>query len=211
MELLKCNSSRLLHSRSLWPWREVIIGLAVSALVAGCSASRGITEIRSHPYPVIHEDDSAEKLMDEDDKVFIEVRKAKIDGAVDNLAIRYRSLFPEGEIIRPGDREEYVDIDGRKAYRVVFRTKYIRIRKRLESGLKPENLPEGATIRSILDPATGETVPVLYGPVIPRRKILYLVEGKQYIYYILLRADGDAIGPAQKKFKEFVRSGIEYQ
>ncbi|MEJ2716521.1 MAG: hypothetical protein P8182_05195 [Deltaproteobacteria bacterium] len=149
--------------------------------------------------------------MDEDDKVFIEVRKAKIEAPVDNLAIRYRALFPEGEIIRPGDREEYVDVDGRKAYRVVFRTKYIRRRKRLAKGQEPENIPEGATIHSILDPATGESVPVLYGPIIPRQKILYLVEGKHYIYYILLRADGDAIGPAEKKFEEFVRTGINYQ
>jgi hypothetical protein len=211
VELLKCNSSGLLDSRFLWSWRGAVIGLLLGTLVAGCSAARGISEIRSHPYPVVQEDDAAEKLMDENDTVFIEVRKAKVGGPVDNLAIRYRSLFPEGEAIRPGDREEYVDIDGKKAYRVVFRTKYIRRRKRLESALKPENLPEGATIRSILDPATGESVPVLYGPVIPRQKILYLVEGKQYIYYILLRADGDSIGPAQKKFKEFVRNGIEYR
>ena len=211
MELLRCNSSGLSHSRSLWSWRKAIIGLFLIALVCGCSTSRVITEFRSHPYPVIHEDVSSDKLMDEEDKVFIEVRKAKIGGAVDNLAIRYRALFPEGEIIRPGDREEYVDVDGTKAYRVVFRTKYIRRRKRLGNALKPENVPEGATIRSILDPATGESVSVLYGPVIPRQKILYLVEGDQYIYYIFLRADGDAVGPAQKKFEEFVRTGIEYR
>jgi hypothetical protein len=192
-------------------WRSVVIGILLGALTAGCATTQGISEIRSHPYPLVQEENSAEKLANEDDTVFLEVRKAKVEGPVDNLAIRYRSLFPEGEIIRPGDREEYVDIDGRKAYRVVFRTKYIRRRERLESGLKPENLPEGATIRSILDPATGETVPVLYGPVIPRQKILYLVEGKHYIYYILLRADGDAIGPAEKKLEEFVRNGIEYQ
>ena len=128
------------------------------------------------------------------------------------MAIHYAALFPEGEIIRPGDTEEYVKIDGRNAYKVVFRPNYIRRRKRIDGKkkLSPENIPQGWTLTNVEDPTTGKPTPVLYGPVIPRQKILYLVEGDPYIYYIFFRADGDSIEPARKKFEEFVRKGIKY-
>jgi len=181
-------------------------------LLAGCLATRGIIDVGSHPYPLIYEDDSTEKFADADQTVFIEVRRRKISRPLENLAIHYAALFPDGEIIRPGDTEEYVKIDGRNAYKVVFRTNYIRRRKRVETKdkLTPGEAPPGWTLMNIEDPTTGKPTPVLYGPVIPRQRILYLVEGDLYIYYVFMRADGDSIEPARKKFEDFVRKDIKY-
>ena len=179
-------------------------------LVVGCFSARGITEISSKPYPLLYQDDSTERLGEPDDQVFIEVRRKKISRPVDNLAIHYRSFFPGGVIIRPGDREKYVKVNGKTAYKVVLRTKYIRKRKRIRNPEQAKNPPPGWTVKNITDPLTGKTVPVLYGPVVPQYRILYLVEGDVYLYYIYMRADGDSIPGARKKFEEFVSKSIDY-
>jgi hypothetical protein len=51
----------------------------------------------------------------------------------------------------------------------------------------------------------------MQGPIIRRERILYLVAGDQYVYYILMRADGDAIEPARKKLEKLVREDIKYR
>lgn len=196
----------------IYAYSKVVFWLLVPVLLAGCLATRGIVNVESRPYPLVYEDDSTERFSDSEDTVFIEVRRRKVSRPLENLAIHYAALFPGGEIVRPGDTEDYLKIDGRNAYKVVFRTNYIRRRKRLEANQKlgPGDAPPGWTLTNIEDPATGKRIPVLYGPVIPRQKILYLVEGDQYIYYIFMRADGDSIEPARKKFEEFVRKDIKY-
>jgi hypothetical protein len=186
-------------------------GLLIAAcIVAGCFASGGISEIRTFPYPLAYEDESLERFVDAKTDSSIEVRKAKISRPLDNLAIHYHALFPGGEIIRPGDHEEYLKIDGKNAYKVVFRTKYIRKRKRVRDQATDVEVPAGWTRKTIEDPVTGKPVPVLYGPVIPQEKILYLVEGPTHLYYILMTADGDAIELARKKFEKFVREDVQY-
>ena len=184
--------------------------LIAAGLVAGCFASGGISEIRTFPYPLVYEDESLERFADAQTDTSIEVRKAKISRPLDNLAIHYHALFPGGEIIRPGDHEEYLKIDGKNAYKVVFRTKYIRKRKRVRNQGAEVEVPDGWTRKTIEDPVTGKPIPVLYGPVIPQEKILYLVEGTIYLYYILMSADGDAIEPARKRFEKFVREDVQY-
>jgi hypothetical protein len=192
-------------------FRVVFLAL-VPVLLVGCLTTRGIIDVGLRPYPLIYEDESTEKFSDAEDNVFIEVRRRKVSRPLENLAIHYAALFPGGEIVRPGDNEEYVKIDGKNAYKVVFRTNYIRRRKRVEANDKvgPGDAPPGWTLMNIEDPTTGKPMPVLHGPVIPRQKILYLVEGDLYIYYIFMRADGDSIEPARKKFEEFVRKDIKY-
>lgn len=184
----------------------------IPVLLVGCLATRGIIDVGSRPYPIIYEDESTEKFSNPGGNVFIEVRRRKISRPLENLAIHYAALFPGGEVVRPGDIEEYVKIDGKNAYKVVFRTNYIRRRKRVDANAKlaPGDAPPGWTLMNIEDPTTGKPMPVLYGPVIPRQKILYLVEGDLYVYYILMTADGDSIEPARKKFEEFVRKDIKY-
>ncbi|MGB6065894.1 MAG: hypothetical protein WBG50_13920 [Desulfomonilaceae bacterium] len=201
----ECSLSTRLHFKSLF-W------LLVPALLTGCFTERSIVKAGSDPYPLIYQDDSTEKFSDSKDAVFVEVRRRKVSRPLENLAIHYAALFPGGEVVKPGDTEEYVKIDGRNAYKVVFRTNYIRRRKRIDPKKKfdPDKVPPGWTLTNIEDPITGKPTPVLYGPVIPRQKILYLVEGDPYVYYIFFRADGDAIEPARKKFEEFVRKGIKY-
>ncbi len=191
---------------------RVVFFCLIPALLAGCFATRGIIDAGSHPYPIIYEDESTEKFSDRDDNVFIEVRRRKVSRPLENLAIHYAALFPGGEIVRPGDTEEYVKIDGKNAFKVVFRTNYIRKRKRVDAKDKSGSgeAPPGWTLTNVVDAATGKTIPVLYGPVIPRQKILYLVEGDLYVYYIFMRADGDSIESARKKFEEFVRKDIKY-
>ncbi len=190
-----------------------IIWLLVPVLLTGCFAARGIVKVGSQPYPLIYQDDSTEKFSDSEDAAFVEVRRKKVSRPLENLAIHYAALFPGGEVVRPGDTEEYVKIDGRNAYKVIFRPNYIRRRKRIDpkKKLDPGKIPLGWKVANIEDPTTGKLTPVLYGPVIPRQKILYLVEGGPFIYYIFFRADGDAIEPARKKFEEFVRKGIKYE
>lgn len=194
------------------PYFKVVFGLLVPVLLAGCLTTRGIVDVASHPYPLVYEDDSKERFSDSEDTVLIEVRRRKVSRPLENLAIHYAALFPGGEVVRPGDTEDYLKIDGRNAYKVVFKTNYIRRRKRVEANKKigPGDAPPGWTLTNIEDPVTGKPIQVLYGPVIPRQKILYLVEGDQYIYYVFMRADGDSIEPARKKFEEFVRKDIKY-
>ncbi len=103
-------------------------------------------------------------------------------------------------------------LDGKEAYKVVFGTKYIRKRKRLpDKGKETENVPQGWTATKMEDPETGQAVDVAQGPVIPRYRVLYLVQGEPYIYYVSLRADGDAIESARGKFEKFVREEIKYR
>jgi hypothetical protein len=197
--------------------RTFLLALEWTALWAlvwtagGCTASRGLLEVHSLPYPVTYEDESSETLSDPDDKVFMEVRRSRISKPLENLAVHYRAYFPGGVPKKPGDKESYVKIDGRNAYKVVFRITYIRRRKRLRDGKIPDKIPKGWSVRHIADPVTGKSIPVLYGPVIPRKRVLYLVEGDHYLYYIFMRADGDAIPTAMKKFENLVRKGIEYK
>lgn len=184
--------------------------LLAAGLVAGCFASGGMSEIRAFPYPLVYEDESLERFADAQSDTSIEVRKAKISRPLDNLAIHYQALFPGGEIIRPGDHEEYLKIDGKNAYKVVFRTKYMRKRKRIFNQAPEAEVPPGWTRRTIEDPVSGKPIPVLYGPVVPQEKILYLVEGSTCLYYVLMSADGDAIEPARKRFEKFVREDVQY-
>jgi len=157
-----------------------------------------------------YEDDSTARFGDKDDSVFMEVRTAAIPRQLENLAVHYASLFPGGEIVRPGDGEEYLKINGHNTYKVIFRPEYIRQRKRVTDKDKLDDTPQGWTLRQIEDPGTGKPIPVLYGPVIQRQKILYLVEGKKFVYYVFLRADGESIEAAAKKFENFVRNDIAY-
>ncbi len=189
----------------------LVLGIVIG--VVGCLGKRGGYEIKERPYPVVYEDDSTVRLGSKDDNVLIEIRSAATSKPMDNLAIYYPALFPGGEIIRPGDREEYVRVNGHNAYKVVFQTKYIRKRKRIigsEEQVK-KSLPPGWTIMTMEDPISGKPIPVMYGPIIPQQKILYLVQGTSRIYYVLLRADGDAIDSAVKTFDRFVKEGIDYQ
>ncbi len=147
---------------------------------------------------------------DKDDNVFVEVRRAQIPKEIGNLAIHYSALFPGGVKITPGDHEEYVTVAGNKAYKVVFRTSHLRKRKRLEGDTPPEDLPEGWSLHHMVDPSNGASIPVIHGPIVPREQILYLVEGKSYIYYIYMRADGASIEPAKKRFEKFLNEEIDY-
>ena len=192
----------------------LLVALACAALLllVSCIGTRGLSEISSHPYPLIYEDDSSAKFASQQDDVFIEIRKTPVPRPLEHVAVHYASLFPGGEIVKPDDREEYLTIKDKKAYKVSFRTKYIRKRKRLDksSGRSGPEIPEGWTKAQMRDPVTGEVVPVLHGPVIPQEKVLYLVQGDQYIYYIVLSADGDAVKPAREKFENFVRNDINF-
>ncbi|MBM4327773.1 MAG: hypothetical protein FJ118_11490 [Deltaproteobacteria bacterium] len=183
----------------------------VTVFAVGCSAPRGITEILYEPYALLYEDDSTERFGNKDDSVLIEIRKAAMPRKLDNLAIHYNAFFPGGEIIRPGDLEEYLTIDKRKAYRVTFRTKYIRRRQRAPADATQENVPPGWTFGSMIDPNSGASIRVLYGPVAPVFSRLYLVEGDAFLYYIFVRAEGDLIDSAREKFEKFVQSGIDYR
>jgi len=190
---------------------KLLPALAVVGLALGCFATRGIVEVTAEPFPKTYEDDSIVRFGDKDDTVFVEVRRAKKTGRLDNLAIHYRALFPDSEIVRPGDQEQYLKIDGKNAYKVTFRTKYIRRRKPLEKAPSPEDIPAGWTLQTIAEPATGKPIPVLLGPPTPQQRVMYLVEGDVYLYYVYMRADGDSITPAREKFDEFVRKGIAYK
>jgi hypothetical protein len=187
--------------------------LLLCTLLSGCFTTQRIKEIRQDPYPVTFQDESTVRFGDPDDNVLVEVRRAKTSRPVDDLAIQYGALFPGGEVIRPGDTEEYLKIDGRNAYKVVFQKKYIRKRKRIVSDEKSpaeEVSPDWKSV-TVNDSETGKPVSVLYGPVISRQKTLYLVAGNSEVYAIFMRADGDAIEPAKIKFEKFVREEIKYQ
>ncbi len=191
-------------------WR-LLLTFLWCGLIGACIAAHGISEIRSEPYPLTYTDDSTKKFADPEDKVFMEVRRARIAQPMDNLAIHYRSFFPEGEPVRPGDKETYVKVKNHRAYKVVYRTKYIRHRKRLPDKDKAQEIPGGWSLRSLTDPATGNLVPVLYGPIIPRERTMYLVAGKDYLYYLFMRADGDEVESAMKKFEDLVHNGVQYK
>ncbi len=197
-------------TRDLYFGVTLTVCILIGGLLSSCLMARGITEVNYNPYPMIYEDDSSQKFGDKDDTVLIEVRRAQTSTPIDSLAIHYRALFPGGEIVKPGDIEEYVKIDERNAYRVTFRTKYIRRRNRVLGTVRTKDLPEGWTVQTMSDPETGKPIQVLLGPVVQRFTRLYLVKGDVYIYYVFLRADGDA-GPARKKFEEFLRKGISYK
>lgn len=192
---------------------EAILCLLLPGILTGCFSTHSLREIVRNPYPLIEQDDTASRFGNPEDDVAIEVRKAKIDRPVDNLAVHYVTLFPDGEVIRPGDTEEYVKIGGKNAYKVTFRSKYIRKRIRCDDSRKltPAEIAKGWKLAVIRDPHTAKPIQAMFSPVIPTQKVLYLVEGNSSVYYILLRADGDAIKDAQKEFEKFVREGIDYQ
>ena len=193
--------------------RLYLICFLLGTALTSCLGTYGITEITHHPYDLISEDDSNARFGRRNDDVSIEVRKVASPRPIENLAINYGALFPDGEVIRPGDTEEYVQVDGRNAYKVIFRPKYIRKRKRVneKAGAKKEEPPKGWTRVTINDPLTGKPETILQGPVIRRQRILYLVAGDKYVYYILMRADGDAIESARKKLEKFVREDLNYR
>ena len=204
---MECFMLKRLSTMSL----RCLIWIVLTVVLSSCFGVRGFTEITASPYPLISEDDSIARFGDADGNTFVEVRKEATSRPVEYLAVHYRSLFPGGEIIRPGDNEEYVKINGKTAYRVVFRTKYIRKRKRLGSNPEsdPKSIPEGWTPTKMEDPVTGEIVRVLHGPIIPQQRILYLVQGDPYIYYIFLRADGDSIKVRQEEIREVRARGYQ--
>ena len=117
--------------------------MAVAGVTGGCLAARGMSEIKAFPYPIVYEDDSMERFADAETGATVEIRKARISRPLENLAIHYQSIFPGGEIIRPGDHEEYVKIGERNAYRVIYRQKYIRKRKRIADQIS--EAPQGCT------------------------------------------------------------------
>lgn len=185
----------------------------VAVLTQSCFGPVGMADIKYKPLPLISENSSFIKYEDSGDDVSIELRKAPVSKSVENLAIHYPSLFPDGETIHPGDREEYVTVSGKTAYKVIFNTKYIRKRKRLKtkSGKSPEDIPSGWSESIWDDPVSGAKTPILVGPVIPERKILYLIPGSKNVYYVLLKVDGTDYEDAIKKFDKFVKEGIDYR
>jgi len=194
--------------------RWIGLGVVLMAVCStGCFSARGIAEITTYPYPLLYEDDSTARFGTTDDSVLIEVRRTRAPGHLKNMAVRYMSLFPGGEIIRPGDGEAYVEVDGKTAYKVVFQPKYLRKRKRVRENFTSgrQEVPEGWTPARMEDPITGKTIRVLHGPVISQYRSLYLVRGDSELYYLFLRADGDQVEPARKRFEEFVRNGISYK
>jgi hypothetical protein len=195
---------------SRWGVDRFLLLLPACALVAGCVVGKGVPEIRAFPYPLTYEDDNTQRFSDPSSDAFVEIRKTRSPGPLDNLAVHYASLFPGGEVIRPGDQEDYVKVGDHKAYRVVFRTKYVRKRKRLKDKDADAEIPAGWTRTTIEDPATGNPLPVLYGPVIPQQRLLYLVEGPTHIYYVFLRANGEMIEPARERFEKLVREEMKF-
>ncbi|MGO8880488.1 MAG: hypothetical protein ACLPVO_16240 [Desulfomonilaceae bacterium] len=190
-----------------------VISLGIGAvLVQNCFGPRGMSEIKYRPLPLINENSSLAKLSDTSDDVSIEIRKAPVSKPIENLAIHYPALFPDGETIRPGDREEYVPIGNKTAYKVVFSTKYIRKRKRLQTqnGKIVNDIPPGWTESTFEDPVSGKKIPIMIGPIIAEKKILYLVPGSESVYYVLLNVDGNDHEDAIKNFDKFVKQGINY-
>ncbi len=180
----------------------------MALLLMGCVGSRPVKLTNEEPYPTIEATDSTAKFGDVDDSVLIEVRKKPISGPLKNLAIHYAALFPDAQVIRRGDSEAYLTVKGKNAYKVTFQTTYIRNRKRFTENTE---IPPGWRLSEMDDADTGKTIPIIYGPIIPRQKVLYLVEGEKFVYYIFMRADGETIGPAKKQLETFVTSGINYE
>lgn len=187
--------------------------LVIGTILCGCASGTGIRDLKFDSYKKEIVSDNQVKWVDSEDNVFVQLQTAAISQPVNNLVVHYGSLFPSGEPIRPGDTEEYLKINNRNAYRVVFRPTFIRQRKRLTDKQisDPTLIPNGWTKTSIEDPLTGESVDAMYGPIIPRQRVLYLVEGDKFVYYIFLRADGEAIDKELKKFDSLVKTRIAYK
>jgi hypothetical protein len=182
-------------------------------VLSACIVGPGMMEFRSRPYAVIHEEDGLVRFSDRDDNVLIEVRRVRTPSPLEKLAIHYPSLFPGADPVRSGDSEEYLEINGHKAYRVVFACQYLRKRKRVERD-GPESHPEvpsGWSVVTMEDPVTGKPTEVLQGPVIPSQRILYVVQGDTHVYAIFMRADGDRIEEAKKHLDEFLRNDMTYK
>jgi hypothetical protein len=186
-----------------------VISAALCIALCGCRHGATLKLIRSQPYPIVRQEDSTVRYLTPDDSAVIEVKTAAVDKPVENLAVHYTALFPDGEPIRPGDIEEYVTVAGKKAYKVSFSPSYIRKRKRMTE-LEEGDVPAGWRTATMEDPGTGESIAIVYGPIIPRRKVLYLVEGGNNVYYVFMRADGPDIEAARTKFEEFVNTQINY-
>ena len=184
-----------------------------TVLIQSCLRPVGMTEIKYKPFRTVYEDNNLAKFRDSNDDVSIELRKAPVSKPIENLAIHYPALFPEGETVKPGDREEYVSIGDKMAYKVIFNTKYIRKRKRLDKKLGNDynKAPDGWTESTLDDTLIGKKIPVLVGPVIPQKKILYVVPGPESVYYLLLTVEGTNHEDAIKGFDKFVREGIGYR
>lgn len=195
--------------RSLLPakLRVSLFVIIVIPMVCSCASNR-VPTVKYKPFPNETKEDSGIKFINTGNSISFEIRSAPITGPVENLAIHYQSMFPGGEIIRPGDIEEYLKVSDRNAYKVTFRPTYIRRRKRVTD---ESAAPEGWKSTKIEDPTTGKPVDIMYGPIIPRQKILYLVEGEKFVYYILMTADGDEIQIGRNKLEEFIRDGIDYK
>jgi len=192
-------------------FRVISVGIG-AVLVQSCFSTAGMSDIKYRPLPLIHENSSLAKFSDVSDDVSIEIRKAPVSKPIENLAIHYPALFPNGENIRPGDREEYVPVGNKTAYKVVFDTKYIRKRKRLktENGKISSDIPPGWTESTFEDPVSETKTPVLIGPIIPEKKILYVVPGSESVYYILFKVDGNDHEDTIKDFDKFVKEGVNY-
>lgn len=187
--------------------------LAVALLVSGCLGRGQVKDFSSPPLPVIYEDEVTTKLRDADDSQFIEIRKTPTSKPIENLAIHYPALFPGGEIIRPGDTEEYTLVDGKNSYKVVFRTKYIRKRRHLTEKEKSDeqDLPAGWTKSFTEDSSSGSRIQIAIGPTVPQHRILYVVPGDQNVYYLFFRIDGENYEKAIKDFDKFVREDMRYK
>jgi hypothetical protein len=177
-------------------------------ILSGCLTTRGLSEIKADPYPVIQKGRSQVRYADPGDSVSIEVKTVKKTNPVKNLAIYYPTLFPGGLPVRAGDTEEYVRAQGKNAYKVTFKPTQIRNRKRYT---EDDPIPPGWVKGKMEDADTGKTKEVLYGPVIRRQLVLYLIEGDTTVYYILLRAEGDEIENAKQKLERFVQNDIAYK
>lgn len=193
--------------------RHLVMIMTMALLVSGCLGSSQIKDYGLPPLPVIYEDETTTKFRDTDDNKFIEIRKTPTSKPIENLAIHYPALFPGGEIIRPGDTEEYTMINGKNSYKVIFRTKYIRKRKRLsEKELSGKvEIPADWTRSTIDDASTGSKIPILLGPIIPQHRILYVVPGEQNVYYLFMRVDGENYEQVMKDFDKFVREEVNYK
>ncbi|MGC8658150.1 MAG: hypothetical protein ACP5U1_03665 [Desulfomonilaceae bacterium] len=172
-----------------------------------------MSDIKYSPLPLVRESRNLAEFSDASRDATIEVKKVQVSKPVENLAIHYPSLFPDGETIRAGDREEYAHIGDKTAYKVIFQTKYIRKRKRLKSknGKVIGNIPEGWTESKFEDPVTGQEIPIIIGPTVPEKKILYVVPGSENVYYVLLKVEGQDNDDLVKKFDKFVKEGVNFE
>ncbi|MCL5125546.1 MAG: hypothetical protein M1511_13820 [Deltaproteobacteria bacterium] len=190
-----------------------IVSLGIGSVLAqSCFGPSGMSDIKYNPLALVSDSRNVAEFSDAANNVSIEVKKVQVSKPVENLAIHYPSLFPDGETIRTGDREEYAHVGNKTAYKVVFQTKYIRKRKRLQTknGKLIGDVPEGWTESKFEDPVTGKKIPIIIGPVIPEKKILYVVPGSENVYYVLLKVDGQGNDNPVKNFEKFVREGINY-